>query len=146
MYHHSTSFYPFKSGGSVMMMGRSTPKETRRQLEAEVSDAVTRFEKEHMGRGPLETRTYILEDMVIIRQKGSLTRAEHALVKSERNDRARELIKQVRCELLENGRPLLEDMIKSIMRRKIRSLHTDLSTSTGEKVIIFILDKEPEIE
>ena len=129
-----------------MMMGRSTPKKTRRQLEAEVSDAVTRFEKEHMGRGPLETRTYIVEDMVIVRQKGALTRAEHALVKSERNVRARELIKQVRCELLENGRPLLEDMIKSIMRRKIRSLHTDLSTSTGEKVIIFILDKEPEME
>ena len=129
-----------------MMMGRSPLKKSRRQLEAEVSDAITRFEKEHMGRGPLETRTYIVEDMVIIRQKGALTRAEHSLVKSERNIRARELIKQVRAELIENGRPLLEDMIKSILRRKIRSLHTDLSTITGEKIIVFTLDKEPEME
>ncbi|MBN1577061.1 MAG: DUF2294 domain-containing protein [Chitinispirillaceae bacterium] len=128
------------------MMGRGTLKKNRRQLEAEVSDAITRFEKEHMGRGPLETRTYIVEDMIIIRQKGALTRAEHSLVKSERNDRARELIKQVRIELMENGRPLLEDMIKVIMRRKIKSLHTDLSTVTGEKVIIFTLDRAPEME
>ena len=129
-----------------MMMGRAIPKKSRRQLEAEVSDAITRFEKEHMGRGPLETRTYIVDDMVIIRQKGALTRAEHSLVKSERNHRARELIKQVRIELIENGRPLLEDMIKGIMRRKIRSLHTDLSTATGEKVIVFTLDRAPEME
>ncbi|MBN1308962.1 MAG: DUF2294 domain-containing protein [Chitinispirillaceae bacterium] len=128
------------------MMGRGALKKNRRQLEAEVSDAITRFEKEHMGRGPLETRTYLVDDMVIIRQKGALTRAEHSLVKSERNDRARELIKQVRIELIENGRPLLDDMIRGIMRRKIRSLHTDLSTVTGEKIIVFTLDRPPEIE
>ncbi len=129
-----------------MMMGRAAQKKSRKQLEAEVSDAVSRFEKEHMGRGTLETRTYIIDDMVIIREKGALTRAEHSLVKSERNHRARELIKQVRIELIENGRPLLEDMIKTILRRKIRSLHTDVSTVTGEKVIIFTLDKPPEME
>ena len=128
------------------MMGRGSLKKSRRQLEAEISDAITRFEKEHMGRGPLETRTYLIEDMVIIRQKGALTKAEHALVRSERKSRARELIKQVRIELIENGRPLLEDMIKSILRRKIRSLHTDISTVTGEKVIIITLDKIPEFE
>ena len=127
-------------------MGRGSLKKSRRQLEAEISDAVTRFEKEHMGRGPLETRTYIVEDMVIIRQKGALTKAEHSLVKSDRNVRARELIKQVRIELIENGRSLLEDMIKDILRRKVRSLHTDLSTETGEKIVVFTLDRPPETE
>ena len=128
------------------MMGRVQVKKGRRQVEAEISDAITRFEKEHMGRGPLETRTYIVDDMVIIRQKGALTRAEHSLVKSERNVKARELIKQVRIELIENGRPLLEDMIKAIIRRKIKSLHTDLSTVTGEKIIVITLDRTPEFE
>ncbi len=128
------------------MMGRNALKKTRHQLEAEISDAITHFEKEHMGRGPLETRTYIIEDMVIVRQKGALTKAEHALVKSERNQRARELIKQVRIELIEHGRSLLEDMIKQIMRRKVRSLHTDLSTVTGEKIVVFTLDRPPDID
>ena len=128
------------------MMGRGSLKKTKRQLESEISDAITRFEKEHMGRGPLETRTYLIEDMVVVRQKGALTRAEHQLIKSDRKVRARELIKQVRMELIENGRPILEDMIKEILRRKVRSLHADLSTKTGEKIIIFSLDRTPETE
>ncbi|NLP01543.1 MAG: DUF2294 domain-containing protein [Fibrobacter sp.] len=126
-------------------MIRGTLKKSKGQLEAEISDALTRFEKEHMGRGPLEIRTYIVDDMVIVRLKGVLTKAELNLVKSDRNVRARELIKQVRIELIENGRSLLEDMIKGITRRKIRSLHTDVSTITGEKLIVFSLDRAPEI-
>jgi uncharacterized protein YbcI len=114
------------------------------QMEAAISEAINRFEKEYMGRGPLETRTYIVNDMVIIRLKGILTRAEIRLVKSDRNPRGRDLIKQVRCELIENARPLLEVELKKITKRKIRSLHTDISTTTGEKIIVFILDKPPE--
>jgi uncharacterized protein YbcI len=118
--------------------------ETKGQLESEISEAITRFEKEHMGRGPLETKTYIVDDLVIVRLKGVLTKAEHALVKSDRSVRARELIKQVRIELIENGRPILEEMIKDITKRKVRSLHTDISTETGERLIVFSLDKAPE--
>ena len=117
---------------------------TRGQLESEISESITRFEKEHMGRGPLETKTYIIDDLVIVRLKGVLTKAEHALVKSDRSFRARELIKQVRIELIENGRPLLEEMVREITKRKVQSLHTDISTETGERLIVFSLDKAPE--
>jgi uncharacterized protein YbcI len=128
------------------MMVRSSTKKTRGQMEAEISDAMTRFEKEHMGRGPLETRTYIIDDMVIVRLKGVLTKAELSLVNSDRNVRARDLIKQVRVELIENGRPILEDVIRSKTRRKVKSLHTDISTVSGERLIVFTLDKIPELE
>jgi len=114
------------------------------QMEAAVSDVITRFEKEYMGRGPLETKTYIIDDMVITRLKGILTKAEMKLAKSADTARARDLIKQVRMELLESGRPILEDLIKRITRRRVVSLHSDISTASGEKVIIFILDKPPE--
>jgi uncharacterized protein YbcI len=79
--------------------------------------------------------------MVIVRLKGVLTRAEYRLVKSERNSKARDLIKQVRIELLENGRPLLEEIIKGILRRRVKSMHTDISTLSGERLIVFTLDK-----
>lgn len=118
---------------------------TKGQIEAEVSEAVTRFEKEHMGRGPLETRTYLVEDMIIVRLKGILTKAEHQLAKIERDSRGRDLIKQVRKELIETGRPALESAVRSITRRKIRSLHADISTVTGEKIIVFTLDKAPDL-
>ncbi len=117
---------------------------TKGQMEAAISDAVIKFEKEFMGRGPLETKTYIIDDMVLVRLKGILTKAEIKLVKSDRQAKGRELIKQVKVELIENGRTLLEAALKSITKRKVKSLHTDISTITGEKIVVFIMDKEPE--
>lgn len=131
--------------GAAMMI-RPLLHKTKGQIEAEISDALTKFEKEHMGRGPLETKTYILEDMIIVRFRGVLTRSELALAKSDKNSRARELIKLVRIELIENGRDELEDKIRSLTRRRVRSLHTDISTATGEKVIIFTLDRPIEFD
>ena len=43
------------------------------QLESEISKAVTQFEREHLGRGPRETRTYIIQDIILVRLKGVLT-------------------------------------------------------------------------
>ena len=113
-------------------------------MEAAVSDAMIKFEKEFMGRGPLETKTYIIDDMILVRMKGILTKAEIKLVKSDRKSKGRELIKQVKVELIENGRALLESAMKSITKRKVKSLHTDISTVSGEKIVVFIMDKEPE--
>ncbi|HOT44453.1 MAG TPA: DUF2294 domain-containing protein [Spirochaetota bacterium] len=110
-------------------------------IEAEISDALVRFEKEYMGRGPVETRTYIIEDMVIVRLKGVLTRAEEQLTKS---DGGLMLIKQVRVKLLEEARHLLETIVGDITGTAIVSMHTDISTTTGERVIIFTLDRNLE--
>jgi len=115
-------------------------------MEASVSEAVTRFEKEHMGRGPLETKTYIVGDMVIVRLQGVLSKAEHRLIKAESNGRGRDLVKQMKTELIENNRGELESVIKAIVKRRIRSLHTDISTETGERIIMLILDKAPHYE
>lgn len=117
---------------------------TKGQVEAEISEAVIKFEKEYMGRGPLETKTYIIDDLVLVRLKGVLTQAEYQLAKTSESSRGRELIKQTRIELLEKGRVLLEAVVESIVGRRIKSLHTDISTLTGERVIIFTLESPPE--
>jgi uncharacterized protein YbcI len=113
------------------------------QIEAEISEAIMKFEKEYMGRGPLEAKTYLLEDMVLVRLKGVLTQAEHRLATSQGDSKGRDLIKQVRVELIEKGRSLLEAVIQEITRRKVISLHTDISTTTGERIIIFTLNAPP---
>ena len=115
-------------------------KKSKGQIEAEISEAIIKFEKEYMGRGPLETKTYIIDDIVFVRLKGVLTKAEMHLADTEREIRGRGLVKEVRIELLEKGRSLLEDVIKKITGRRVISLHTDISTKTGERVIIFTLD------
>lgn len=92
-----------------------------------------------MGRGPLETKSYIIDDLILVRLKDVLTQAEKQLAKAGENRRGRDLIKQVRIELLEKGRPLLESAIQKITGIKIVSLHTDISVKTGERMIIFTL-------
>ena len=113
---------------------------TKGQIEAEISEAIIKFEKEYMGRGPDETKTHIINDMIVIRLQRVLTPAEQQLVKSNDDTKGRSLIKQVRTELLEKARPLLEAMVRDITDRKVNSLHTDISTTTGERIIVFTLD------
>ncbi|MFZ5569690.1 MAG: DUF2294 domain-containing protein [Thermodesulfobacteriota bacterium] len=117
---------------------------TRRQIESEISEAVTRFEKEYMGRGPLETKTYLIEDMVLVRLKGVLTQAEHQLAETAETSGGRELIKRVRVALIEKGRPLLQAEVESLVGVGVKSLHTDISTVTGERVILFTLTATPD--
>ena len=112
-------------------------KKTKGMIEAEISEAMIKFEKEYMGRGPLETKTYIVEDMVIVRLTKVLTRAEEQLT---RTAEGLALIKKVRVTLLEEARHLLEAIIKDIADSQVLSMHTDISTTTGERVIIFVLD------
>ncbi len=114
---------------------------TKGQIEADISEAIIKFEKEYMGRGPDETKTYIVDDMIVIRLKRVLTPAEQQLAKAVDDTKGRSLIKEVRTALLEKARPLLEAIVWDITSRKVISLHTDISTATGERIIVFTLDR-----
>lgn len=115
---------------------------TRTDAEMEISQVLIRFEKECMGRGPLETKTYLIDDMVIVRLKGVLTPTEKQLAQAD-NERGQYLLKQVRNELLNRHRPMLEMLIRDIVGVEVQSVHTDISTKTGERVIAFMLQSRP---
>ncbi len=117
---------------------------TKGQLETQISEAIIKFEQDHMGRGPEETKTYLIDDMVLVRLKGVLTPAEKHLAKADRGMDGTRLIKEVRVALIEKARPLLETLVREITRVEVKSLHTDISTVSGERVIIFILAAVPE--
>lgn len=115
----------------------------KRTREREISQAIISFEKEYMGRGPIDAKTFIIEDMVLVRLKGVLTPAEHKLSEVNTEKRGRYLIKQVRQELIESGRQLLDAVISDILDIQVLSLHTDISTKTGERIIVFTLTETP---
>lgn len=116
---------------------KNVAAKTKGEIEAEISDAVVRFELEYMGRGPKEARTHVIEDMVLVRLKGVLTPAEQQLAKS--GDGV-ELIKKMRSTLIEKAKPLLSQVIGDITGIKVAGLHTDISTVSGERVFVFTLD------
>ncbi len=115
---------------------------SRGEIEAAVCAGITRFEQEYMGRGPKVIRAYLLEDdLLVVRLQGVLTAAEQHLVKTLPADKGRDLLKQVRTHLLETARPILEAMVQEISGEQILSLHHDISTVTGEEIVLFTLSK-----
>lgn len=80
--------------------------------------------------------------MILVRMRGVLTPAEARLAQSSEGH---DLIKQVRQQLLEGSRSLLEEIILQKIGCKIVSLHTDISVKTSERVIVFTLAEKLEI-
>jgi uncharacterized protein YbcI len=116
---------------------------TSGEIEAAVCQGMTRFAQDCMGRGPKDIHTHLIGDLLVIRLQGVLTAAEQHLVKSVPVEKGRELLKQVRIQLVETSRPILEAMVHEITGIRVLTLHHDISTITGEEVILFTLAKSP---
>jgi uncharacterized protein YbcI len=113
------------------------------EIEAAVCAGITRFEQEYMGRGPKEIRTHLLGDLLVVRLQGVLTAAEQQLVKALPAEKGRDLLKQVRTHLIETARPFMESLVEEATGTKVVSLHHDISTATGEEVVLFTLESAP---
>jgi len=118
---------------------------TRGEIEASICQGMSRFELEHMGRKPKDIRTHLIDDLVVVRLQGVLTAAEQHLVESLPAEKGRDLLKQVRTHLIETARPLMEAMVVDITGIKVLSLHHDISTVTGEEVVLFTLAESPQV-
>ncbi|MCB0015490.1 MAG: DUF2294 domain-containing protein, partial [Anaerolineales bacterium] len=106
---------------------------------AELTRAIVQFEKEYLGRGPKDARTYVIDDMILIRLKGLLTPAEQKLAES---DDGRMLVKETRRRLFESSLPTLRQLVHDIAGADVISLHTDMSSHTGERIIVLTTDTD----
>jgi uncharacterized protein YbcI len=116
---------------------------TQGEIEAAICEGVSRFEQDYMGRGPKDIYAHLLDDLLVVRLQGVLTAAEQHLVKSLSADKGRDLLKQVRTHLIETARPVMEAMVQEITGVKVLTLHHDISTQTGEEVVLFTLVESP---
>ena len=117
---------------------------TQGEIEAAICEGMARFQQEYMGRGPKDIRTHLIGDLLLVRLQGVLTAAEQHLVTTLTPEKGRDLLKQVRSQLIEIARPALESLVQDITGIKPRSLHHDISTLTGEEVVIFTLSETPQ--
>jgi uncharacterized protein YbcI len=116
---------------------------TSGEIEAAICQGTGRFVQEYMGRGPKAIHAYLFDDLLVVRLQGVLTAAEKHLVKTLQSDKGRELLKQVRIQLIEAARPVIETMVHEITGVKVLSLHHDISTITGEELVILTLAQSP---
>jgi len=125
----------------VIEEGSLSRLETKGQLEAKIAAAITQFEREHLGRGPQEVRAWIIQDLILVRLKRVLTPAEEKLARDPEGHR---LVKDVRSQLIEGSRSLLDLMVRDITGVQVVSLHSDISVETGERIFVFTLSDNLE--
>ena len=118
-------------------------QKTQGEIEAAICEGVSHFEQNYMGRGPKDIRAHLIGDLLLVRLRGVLTAAEQQLVKSLPAEKGRDLLKQVRTHLVETARPVMEAMVEEVTGAKVLSLHHDISTTTGEEVVLFTLAESP---
>ena len=116
---------------------------TQGEIEAAICKGMTHFEQDYMGRGPKNIQAHLIGDLLVVRLQGVLTAAEQQLVKSLSPEKGRDLLKEVRTQLMETARPILEAMVQEATGVKVLSLHHDVSTVIGEEVVLFTLSKPP---
>ncbi len=116
---------------------------TQEESEAAICDGIIRFQEDYMGWRSEQIHVHFIKDLLVVRIRGVLTLAERQLGKSSSAENGRDLIKQVRKQLLELARPMLESLFHEVTGVKVLSMHHDISTVTGEEVVIFSLVESP---
>ena len=139
------------------------------EIEAAVCDGISKFQQEFLGRGPRDIHAHLVGSLLVVRLQGVLTPAERQLIAprhepveaaslvggieehgsggggSPGNDsgNGRSLLKQVRAHMMATGRPRLEAIVEEAVGVKLVSVHHDISTVTGEEVLVFSLAQPP---
>lgn len=114
---------------------------TRGELEAAIRNAIIKFEQEFMGRGPTDVRAFIIQDIIFVRLKGVLTPAERQLAKSPEGVG---MVKQMRENLIGQGRDKLCKQMNELTGAKTAALFTDIDAGIGERIFVFALDQDLE--
>jgi uncharacterized protein YbcI len=91
-----------------------------------------------MGRGPKEARSHIVDDLIVVRLKGMLTPAEQQLTKTAEGV---ELIKKMRSTIIDNAKTEFSRVITESTGVAVRDILTDISTTSGERIFVFILER-----
>ena len=127
---------------------RERPSKTLTQAESEaaICDGIIRFQEEYLGWWSEQIHAHFIKDLLVVRIRGVLTLAERQLGKSFSPEKGRDLVKQTRKQLLELARPMLESLVHEVAGVKVLSMHHDISTVTGEEVVIFSLAEAPRFQ
>jgi CheY-like chemotaxis protein len=143
---HSTDLRLRIGEARKLRSGRPSKSLTQAESEAAICDGIIRFQDEYLGWRSERVHAHLIKDLLIVRILGVLTLAERQLGKSTSPEKGRDLIKQTRKQLLELARPMLESLVHEAAGVKVRSMHHDISTITGEEIVVFSLEEAPRFQ
>ena len=146
-----------KSRGEQLQDEKAPAEKSQGEIEAAVCDGISRFQQEFIGRGPRDIHAHVVGTLVLVQLQGVLTAAERqllaprtdgdgdgdAMAAGHDNGNGRALLKQVRSHMVAIGRPRLREIVEVATGVPLVSVHHDISTVTGEEVLVFSLSEPP---
>jgi uncharacterized protein YbcI len=132
------------------------------EIEAAVSDGISKFHQDFIGRGPKDIRAHLVDTLLVVRLCGALSAAERQLLQpngihqrapaesngyhhnGDSHGNVRSLLKQVRGHMVAIARTRLAMIVQEATGVPLVSVHHDISTVTGEEVLVFSLGGNPD--
>jgi uncharacterized protein YbcI len=113
------------------------------EIETVLADGISHFAQNYLGRRPERISTHLRGDILVVRLQGVLSSAEQEIAKRLSAEKGRDLLKRMRAELIEATRAALEALVEKTTGSKVVSLHHDISTVSGEQLVVFTLAEAP---
>lgn len=114
---------------------------TKGSLEAEIANAIVRFQREQQGRGAQDVRAHLVGDLVLVRSTGIWTAVETKLAAS---DEGRKLIKSSRQELRSINHAEIEAIVAQIVGCAVVRSFFDVDVEAAEQVEVYVLQADVE--
>ncbi len=114
---------------------------TKGTIEAEVSNAIVRFQREQQGRGPTDVRAHLVGDLILVRCAGIFTPTEARLAAT---DEGRKLIKSARQELRSISHAEIESIVAGIVGCPVVRSYGDISVEAAEQMEVYVLSLDLE--
>ena len=122
-----------------------TDRATKGQLEAAVSRAITRFEREFRGRGPRQVRARLAGAELRVDLSGTMTAFERRCADVLDAAQGHRVLSELNRQLVEAARPALEAVIRDLTGRAVVAIEYEIDTARDEETLVFLLDAPPQV-
>ena len=122
-----------------------TDRATKGQLEAAVSRAITRFERDFRGRGPRQVRARLSGAELRVDLDGTMTAFERRVVNVLDAERGARVLAELNRHLVEAARPALETVVQELTGRSVVAVHYEMNTAADQEALVFLLDAPPTV-
>jgi uncharacterized protein YbcI len=110
--------------------------EHERTLLRRLSSSMGAMQKAAFGKGPVSTKSYMFDDMLLIVMREGLTQAEQTMLEFGRQDLVREFRQQFENEMTRR----IVDMIEELTERKVLTYQSQVMFDPHVVVEMFVFD------
>jgi uncharacterized protein YbcI len=118
------------------------PGERERSLLSRLSSSMGGMQKAAFGKGPVSTKSYMFDDMLLIVMRDGLTQAEHTMLEFGRQDLVRDFRQQFENEMTRR----IIDMIEDMTKRKVLTYQSQIMFDPDVIVELFVFDRATDGE